>query len=52
MSIGIQISLELTHTIADGDVWVVCHPDADETITARCDSEPYFTCQMETMVTN
>jgi hypothetical protein len=25
-------------TIADGDVWVVCHPDADETIAARCDS--------------
>ena len=25
-------------SIADGDVWVVCHPDADETIAARCDS--------------
>lgn len=25
-------------SIADGDVWVVCHPDADETIVARCDS--------------
>ena len=26
-------------TIADGDVWVVCHPDADATIVERCDSE-------------
>ena len=26
-------------TIADGDVWVVCHPDADATIAERCDSE-------------
>jgi len=26
-------------TIADGDVWVVCHPDSDATIIERCDSE-------------
>ena len=39
MSIGILISLVLTHTIADGDVWVVCHPDSDATILERCDSE-------------
>jgi len=26
-------------SIADGDVWVVCHPDSDESIIARCDSE-------------
>nr|MDA7554576.1 hypothetical protein [Gammaproteobacteria bacterium] len=29
-------------SIADGDVWVVCHPDADETITARCDSNHLY----------
>ena len=26
-------------SIADGDVWVVCHPDSDATIIERCDSE-------------
>jgi len=26
-------------SIADGDVWVVCHPDSDESIIARCDSQ-------------